>query len=132
MLVFKSLSRVRLFATQQTSAQQALLSLVFSRQEYWSGLPFPSPGDLPHSGIKPWSAALQADSLPTEPLGKSFCHWEGLLNAKCRYTMHTNGEGGGTTGRENFHFNFYLALKYEFLFHQKKSLEKKKKLGESD
>ena len=85
-------------------------------------MPFPSPGDLPHSGIKPWSPALQADSLPTEPLGKSFCHWEGLLNAKCTYTMHTSGEGGGTTGRENFRFNFYLALKYEFLFHKKKSL----------
>ena len=42
----------------------------FSRQEYWSGLPFPSPGDLPNPGIKPGSPALQADSLPTEPWGK--------------------------------------------------------------
>ena len=40
----------------------------FSRQEYWSGLPFPSPEDLPNPGIKPRSPALQADSLPTEPL----------------------------------------------------------------
>ena len=40
----------------------------FSRQEYWSGLPFPSPGDLPDPGIKPKSPALQADSLPSEPL----------------------------------------------------------------
>ena len=40
----------------------------FSRQEYWSGLPFPSPGDLPDPGIKPRSPALQADSLPSEPL----------------------------------------------------------------
>ena len=39
----------------------------FSRQEYWSGLPFPSPGDLPHPGIKPQSPALQADALPSEP-----------------------------------------------------------------
>ena len=42
----------------------------FSKQEYWSGLPFPSPGDLPDSGIEPWSPALQADSLPSEPPGK--------------------------------------------------------------
>jgi len=42
----------------------------FSRQEYWSGLPFPSPGDLPDPGIKPGSPALQADSLPSEPPGK--------------------------------------------------------------
>ena len=52
-------------------AHQVLLfmGLEFSRQEYWSGLPFPSPGDLPDPGIEPWSA-LQAGSLPTEPLGK--------------------------------------------------------------
>ena len=43
----------------------------FSRQEYWSGLPFPSPGDLPYLGIEPGSLALQADSLPSEPPGKS-------------------------------------------------------------
>ena len=50
---------------------QALLSMKFSRQGYWSGLPFPSPGDLPNPGIKPRSAALQADSLPTELQGKT-------------------------------------------------------------
>jgi len=43
----------------------------FSRQEYWSGLPFPSPGDLPNAGIESWSPELQADSLPTELQGKS-------------------------------------------------------------
>ena len=42
----------------------------FSRQEYWSGVPFPSPGDLPNPGIKPGSPALQADALPSEPPGK--------------------------------------------------------------
>ena len=48
----------------------------FSRQEYWSGLPFPSLGDLPDPGIEPGSPALQADSLPTEPPGKSStCDW---------------------------------------------------------
>ena len=53
-------------ATPWTVARQAPLSMGFSRQEYWSGLPFPSPGDLPDPGIEPWSPALQADSLLTE------------------------------------------------------------------
>ena len=57
----KSLSCVRLFATPWTVAYQALPSLGFSMQEYWSGLPFPSPWDLPYPGIKPRSPALQAD-----------------------------------------------------------------------
>ena len=65
-----SLSRVRLFATPWTVAYQAPLSVRFSRQEYWSGLPFPSPGDLPDPGIKPGSPALQTDALPSEPPGK--------------------------------------------------------------
>ena len=51
-------------------ACQAPMSMGFSRQEYWSGLPFPSPGDLPDLGIEAWSPALQEDSLPSEPLGK--------------------------------------------------------------
>ena len=66
------LSHVQLFATPWTIAHQAPLSMEFSRQEYWSGLPFPSPGDLPDPGIKPaspMSLALQADSFPAEPLG---------------------------------------------------------------
>ena len=50
-----------------TVAHQAPLSMGFSRQEYWSGLPFPSPGDLPDTGIEPGSPALQGDSLPSEP-----------------------------------------------------------------
>ena len=52
------------------TAHQAFLSMGFSKQAYWSGLLFPSPGDLPDSGIKPGSHALQADSLPTELPGK--------------------------------------------------------------
>ena len=63
----KSLSMVQLFVTPWTIAHQASLSMEFSRQEYWSGLPFPSPVDLPDPGIKPGSPALQADSLPSEP-----------------------------------------------------------------
>ena len=70
----KSLSRVRLFATSWTVAYQAPLSMEFSRQECWSGLPFPSLGDLPDPGIEPGSPTLQADALLSEPpgtLGKS-------------------------------------------------------------
>ena len=66
----KSLSHVQHFATPWTVAYQAPLSMGFSRQEYWSGLPFPSPGDLPDSGTESRSPVLQADSLPSEPLGK--------------------------------------------------------------
>ena len=63
----KSLSCVRLFAAPWTVAYQAPLSMGFSRQEYWSGLPFPSPGDLPDPGIEPRSPALEADALTSEP-----------------------------------------------------------------
>ena len=66
----KLLSYVRLFATPWTVAYQAPPSMEFSRQEYWSGLPFPSPGDLPNPGIEPRSSALQADALPSETPGK--------------------------------------------------------------
>ena len=64
------LSHVQLFATPWTVAHWAPLSMELSRQEYWSGLPFPSPGDLPNPGIKHRSPALQADSLPSELPGK--------------------------------------------------------------
>ena len=63
----KSLSHVQLFATPWTISYQAPLSMEFSRQEYWSGLLFPSPGDLPDAGIEPGSPALQADTLSSEP-----------------------------------------------------------------
>ena len=66
----KSLSRVRLFATPWTVAYQTPPSIGFSRQEYWSGLPFPSPGDLPDPGIEPGSPEFQADALTSEPLLK--------------------------------------------------------------
>ena len=66
----KSRSCVRLLAIPWTIAYQAPLSMGFSRQKYWSGLPFPSPGDLPDPGIEPRSAALQADALHSEPPGK--------------------------------------------------------------
>jgi len=71
------LSHVKLFATPWSVACQVPLSMDFSRQEYWSGLPFPSPEDLPDPEIKPRSPVLQADSLPSEPTGKR------LLNIRC-------------------------------------------------
>ena len=70
----ESLSHVRLFMTPRTVACQALLSMEFSRQEYRSGLSFPSPGDLPKSGIEPGFPALEADSSPSEPLGKTLTY----------------------------------------------------------
>ena len=69
-IYMKSLSRVRLFATLWTVAHQAPQSTGFSRQEYWSGLPFPSPEDLPDPGIEPQSPASRADALTSEPRGK--------------------------------------------------------------
>ena len=66
----KSLSSVQLFGIPWTVVYQASLSVGFSRQDYWSGLPFPSPGDLPDPGIEPRSPALQANALPSEPPGK--------------------------------------------------------------
>jgi len=56
--------------TPRTVAYQASPSMGFSRQEYWRGLPFPSPGDLPEPGIKPMSPTLQANALLSEPPGK--------------------------------------------------------------
>ena len=86
------LSPVRLFVTPWTRARQAPLSMGFSRQEYWSGLPFPPPGDLPDPGIEPVSPALAADSLPLtlyhrgNSLKSSLdptCHDENVLIAFC-------------------------------------------------
>ena len=62
-------AQLRLFTTPRTIARQASLSMEFSRQEYWSGLPFLPPGDLPNPGTEPGSPALLADSLLTEPPG---------------------------------------------------------------
>ena len=61
-------SRVQLSVTSWTVAHQAALSMRFSRQEYWSGSPCPPPGDCPNPGIEPGSLALQAGSLPSEPI----------------------------------------------------------------
>ena len=78
----KSLSRVRLLVTLWTVAYQAPLSMEFSRQEYWSGLPFPSPGDFPNLGIEPRSPALQADTTIWATyicLINPFCKFRGVF-----------------------------------------------------
>ena len=78
------ISCVQLFATPWTVACQTPLSMEFSRQEYWSGLPFPSSGDFPHPGIEPGSPVLQADSLPSEPPGRPQCeimYWKCVTSA---------------------------------------------------
>ena len=67
----QSLTWVGLFVIPWTIARQAPLSMGFTRQEYGSGLPCPSPGDLPDPGIKPMSPASQGDSLLSEPPGKN-------------------------------------------------------------
>ena len=79
-----SLSHVRLFATPWTVTCQAPLSKGFSRQEYWSWLPFPSPGDLPNPGIKPGSPTWQADDLSSGPPGNSvtLCYRAPAKNGK--------------------------------------------------
>ena len=76
----KVLSRVQLFATLWTIAHQASLSMGFPRQEYWTGLPFPSPGDLPNPGIEHVSSALVGGFFTTEPPGKPEAPFLGIWN----------------------------------------------------
>ena len=87
----KSLSCVRLFLTPWTVAHQAPPSMEFSRQEYWSGLPFPSPRDLPNPGIKPVSPALWADTLLSEPPGNPESQRKAVLkNAQTTTQLHSS------------------------------------------
>ena len=87
--MLKSLSHVRLFEAPRTVAHQAPVSMRFSRQGYWSGLSFSSPGDLPDPGIEPGSPALQADALPSEPLSVPFLKDEGMEAQRGRVTCLT-------------------------------------------
>ena len=80
MYMLNQVSHIRLFAIPWTVGQQASLTMGFSRQEYWSGLPCPPPGELPNPGIEPRSPTLQADSLPSEPPGKPQNTGVGILS----------------------------------------------------
>ena len=105
------LSRVLLFATPWTVAYQAPPSMEFSRQEYWSGLPFPSAGDLPNAGIEPRSPTLQADALPSQPPGSQTSAMGGkggefAFRVGLPPTLHVSGQarpqtwlGGGLRSR---------------------------------
>ena len=115
--------------TPWTVAHQAPLSIEVSRQEYWSGLPFPSPADLPNPGIQPRSPALQADSLPSEPPGKPI---DSQCNAKNKYINKTHIEKYPVTTHVIIKVQFYLpcvrpqvracgrhlALSHMTLYHQ--------------
>ena len=90
------LSLVRLSATPWTVDYQAPPSMRFSRQEYWNGLPFPSPVDLSNPGIEPRSPALQADALPSKPPGKPI-KWEVFLF--CFADEKTEAQGGEGIGQ---------------------------------
>ena len=87
---WKSLSRVRLFVTPWTVARQDPLSMEFSRQEYWSGLPFPTPRDLPNPVIEPRSPTLQVDSLSSEPPGKGYVEITGQFLGNRIFKMMLN------------------------------------------
>ena len=119
--VLKSLSLV---------AHQALLSMEFSRQEYWHGLPFPPPGGLPNPKIKPSppvSPALRADSLPTEPLGKPRVHlgwvylvmWFAVTSANSSNTDNCSGRGKPfmTQSYRNRGVNSSTILKMSYRIH---------------
>ena len=85
------------FATSWTVAHHASLSMGYSRQEYWSGLPFPSPGYLPNTGIEPVSCTLQADSLLSELPGKPLY----LCTHNASICINTQGFPGSSAGEES-------------------------------
>ena len=98
---WQSFSCVWLFATLWTVAGQVPLSMEFSRQEYWSGQPFPSPGDIPDSGIKLGSPSLKPDSVPSEPPGvQSICceGWE--ADRPDAWSQKSEGESWSRVGGE--------------------------------
>ena len=84
--VFSHFSCVQLCAKLWTAARQAPLSMGFPEPEYWSGLPLPSPGDLPNPGIEPRSSVLQTEALPFEPPGRY--HYTTIKMTKIKKTGH--------------------------------------------
>ena len=112
----KLLSCVLFFATSWTLTYQAPLTMQFSRQGYWSGLPFPSPGDLPNPGIEPVCPALQADALPSEPPGQVSEYKTRLkkltrcgdLKLTCSYKLHVS-KIPSWNYRQHFWYLFCIA-----------------------
>ena len=94
-------SHVQLFGTLWNIVLQAPMSIGFSRQEYWSGFPCPSPGNLPNPGIKPRSPALQADALPSEPPGKPLKPRQHIK--KQRHYIANKGPSSQNYGSTNSH-----------------------------
>ena len=109
----KTLSCVQIFATLWTVAYQTPPFMGFSKQEYWSGLPFPSPGDLPNPGVEPRSPTLQADALPSEALGKSYSERNRMLNRKLPNTQN-RGFYNMYLGTENRQQLLYMTEKDNF------------------
>ena len=103
----KLLSHVRLLAIPWTVAYQVLPSVEFSRQEYWSGLPFPSPGDRPNPGNEPKSPALQADASLSEPPGKPYDSSYVLENKVCVYYIFRKIFWKGSVEPGDLLFNIY-------------------------
>ena len=116
----KLLSHVQLFATPWTVAYQAPSSMRFSRQEYWSGLPFPSPGDLPDPGIQPGSPPLEADALTSEPPGLIFLFIHILKEPAFGlifYPPHCFPIFSFIDSCFNFYFCLHLTLCLNYLFY---------------
>ena len=108
-VVVQSLSHVQLFVTPWTVAHQTPLFIEFSRQEHWSGLPFPPPRDLPDSGTEPMSAVLQADSLPSEPPRRSL-NWMVclfIIEYKSSYTCWKQEKGTTEDEMAGWHHPLY-------------------------
>ena len=94
MCVCVLVAQLCLFATPRTIARQASLSMEFSRQEYWSGLPFPPPEKLPNPGIEPWSPSSQAYSLPFELQGSLNRIIQISNYLKCKWIKYQSTEAG--------------------------------------
>ena len=121
----KSLSHVQLFATPGTVSYQAPPSVEFSRQQYWSELPFPSLEDLPNPGIEPWSPALQADALLSEPAGKSLDNilksrdttlptkvWKVVVESRCRDSWPLEEENSIRDQRRGLIIQSFCVIKF--------------------
>ena len=109
-----SLNCVQLFASPWTVAHQAPLSMEFSRQECWSGLPFPSPGALPNPGIEPGSPAVQANSLSSKPPQNPLSHMDPIsfnqLNWGIKKRWHYRVGGWNKRGKINSECSCLLWL----------------------